>query len=206
MEIALLVGFSILLALAIAASSLVYSHYIYSKNRLFSKTRYQVLWIIILALVFCITLIGGILFIISKELIRFALACSILSFITSGVVAIYLVFVCLIPTLTNKNKIGYDNILKTDYQTKISELKAKIGDVEALKSKLLTKHNQYYTSMISYYENILKRLKDEKISLVEKQADIVTFNDAFTHKWCTFTNNYQLLLTYQFCDALVKFS
>ena len=86
------------------------------------------------------------------------------------------------PKLTNKNKISYEQMLKIDYDQKIKDLMAKIGDLEAYKNQLLNKHPKYYQELLSYYESILNRAKNSQISLVEKMADIVTFNDTFTHK------------------------
>lgn len=209
MEIALIVGFSLILAVEIAASFFIYSHYIYSKNRLFTKNKLSPLWITVCILLVVLLLIASIFFAVdmnASEPLKYSKVYTILSFIGFGISAIYLVIFLIIPKLTNKNKIGYDKILTIDYGTKIAELKQKIGDVEVLKNRLATKQKHYYRDMLSYYENILNRAKNLQISKVEKLADIVTFNDTFTHKWCGFLNNYQILLTYQFCEILEKIS
>ena len=161
MDIALVVGFSILLVLTVAASGLLYSHYIYSRNRVFSKTKYSILFITLIAVLFVLTLLAGILFIWDtheETPIRWATVNCGLSFTISGLSALYLIFVCLIPTLTNKNKIGYNNIKNVDYDAKIKQLEAKIGNVQELKDYLIKHNKNYYTSMLSYYESILKRL------------------------------------------------
>ncbi|MBQ0045565.1 MAG: hypothetical protein KBS35_01600 [Mycoplasma sp.] len=209
MEIALIVGFSLLLALAIAASVLVYSHYIYSKNRVFSKTKYATTWIVICSVLAVFMLVTGIMFTLGinyQDSLKYAAVYAGLSFACMSICLVYLVILLVMPKLTNKNKISYDNILSVDYDTKIKQLLDKIGDVDKAKAKLADKHLKYYQAMLSYYENILNRAKNSKLSKVEKLADIVTFNDAFTHKWSTVTNNYQLLLTYKFCQILQKIS
>lgn len=209
MEIALVVGFSLLLALAICGSVLLYSHYIYSKNRVFSKTKYSVLWLVACGLLAIFMLVAGILFAIninSDEPLQFATVYTGLSFTCFALCLFYLVALLLMPKLTNKNKITYDNILNVNYDAKIKQVLAKMGDIEQVKTNLSSKHRKYYQAMLSYYESILNRAKNSKLSKVEKMADIVTFNDAFTHKWCTFTNYYQLLLTFKFCQILKNIS
>lgn len=209
MEIALVVGFSLLLAVALVASVLLYSHYIYSKNRAFSKTKYSVMWIVISSLLGIFMLVAGILFALninSDEPLTFAGVYSGLSFAIFALCIIYLCALLLMPKLTNKNKIEYTKILETNYDSLIKQTELKMGDVEALKNKLIAKHTKYYQAMLSYYEGILNRVKNPKISKVEKLADIVTFNDAFTNKWSTYANYYQLLLTFKFCEILKKIS
>lgn len=210
MEIALVVGLSLLLGFGLLAGILLYSHYIYSKNRIFSPTKYSILWIVLSALMFALLLGAGICFILDIQQWHttdaYDPAYIGLSFSCAGVSLIYFIFFLIVPKVTNKNKIAYNNILNIDYQTKLNDLMKKIGDIQTLKDEINKKRHKYYVQMLSYYESILIRLKDEKISIVDKQADIVTFNDAFTHKWSTHTNDLQLLLTYQFCDALVKIS
>lgn len=209
MEIALIVGFSLLLILALAASVLLYSHYIYSKNRVFSKTKYATTWIVICGILSVFMLITGIMFALninSKESLAYANVYTALSFVCMTICLVYFVVLLLIPKLTNKNKIDYDKILSVDYDALIKQLMQKIGDVEQAKAKLSNKHLKYYQTMLSYYESILNRVKISKLSKIEKLADIVTFNDAFTHKWSTVTNYYQILLTFKFCQILQKIS
>lgn len=207
MDVALLVGFILLVILSVAASSLIYSHYIYSKNRVFSKTKYSVLWIIFCAVLFIFMLIAGIFFSIDLNkwhTFRFDAAYVGLSFTIMVLSIAYMICFLLIPKLTNKNKISYDQMLNVDYASKVKALEAKIGSEQALKDYLNKKHNKYYQAMLSYYESILNRAKNLQISQTEKMADIVTFNDAFTHKWCSKTNDYQLLLTFRFCAIFQK--
>lgn len=209
MAIALLVGFSVLIALSLTASVLVYSHYIYSKNRVFSKTRYAILAIAVCAFMAAIFLVAGILFVldyVGQEPMEYCLAFVVLSFVSLAISLVYLVIFLLIPRLTNKNKISYDMMLKVNYHEKVAQIEQQIGDIEVLKNKLSTKHTKYYHDMLTYYESILNRAKNSQISKVEKMADIVTFNDAFTHKWSTLTNNYQLLLTFKFCEIFENIS
>lgn len=205
MEIALIVGFCLVLVLALAGGVLAFSNYIYSKNRIFSKTKYQVLWITIAGFMFIFMLIAGILFAVNKPT-KYSCAYIGLSFTNFSISAIYLVYFLVLPKLTNGNKISYDKILNVDYDQKVKEILNKIGDLESHKNNLLTKHSKYYQEMLSFYESILNRAKNKEISLVEKMADIVTFNDAFTHKWCTKTNYYQTYLTFKFCNILKSFS
>lgn len=119
---------------------------------------------------------------------------------------IYLIYFLFLPKLTNKNKIDYEKMLEIDYDQKIKNLLDKVGDINVCKDELSSKHQKYYHELLSHYQNILNRSKNMKISLAEKMADIVTFNDAFTHKWCASTNYYQMYLTYQFCAILKKIS
>ncbi len=210
MEIALIVGLSLLLGFSLMGGILLYSHYIYSKNRVFSPTKYSILSIVLSILMFSLIMGAGICFIFDIQQWHTSDAYDPayigLSFSCAGISLIYFIFFLIIPRATNKNKIAYNNILNIDYQTMLNNLMARIGDIQALKDEINKKHHKYYVQMLSYYESILIHLKDKKISIVDKQADIVTFNDAFTHKWSTHTNDLQLLLTYQFCDALVKIS
>lgn len=205
MEIALIVGFSLILALSVVGMVLAYSTYIYSKNRIFSKTKYQVLWIIIAAFMSVFMLIAGILFAVNKDM-NYRSAYLGLSFTCFVMSILYLVYFLILPRITNSNKISYEQMLKQDYDQKIKAILNKIGDLESYKNELLTKHPKYYKELLSYYEGILNRAKNSQISLVEKMADIVTFNDAFTHKWCTYTNYYQIYLTFKFCSILKNIS
>ncbi len=209
MEVALIIGLCILLGLSIGATPLVYSYYIYSKNRLFNKNKIDILWIVICSIFALILLAAGIFFIVDLKHWQSSLdydpAFIGLSFTCFAFILSFLICFVVIPKLTNKNKISYENILKIDYQTKINQVLDKIGDVEKLKNHLATKNKKYYQSMLISYENILIRLKNEKISGVEKLADIVTFNETFAHKWSDKTNDYQLLLTYQFLALMQKF-
>lgn len=210
MSIALLVGLILLLVLSIGASALIYSYYIYSRNRLFSKTKYSVLWLVFIGVMIIFLIIAGIFFCLDIALwnnsMEYSPAFVGLDFTILALSIAYLVCLLIIPRLTNKNKVPYYQILKVDYSQKIKAIKEKIGDLDALKTNLSTKRKRYYTDMLSYYESILNRAKNLQISKVDKLADIITFNDAFTHKWCTFTNNYQILLTFQFCEILKKIS
>ncbi len=209
MYIALLVGLCLLTALGLGASALVYSSYIYYRNRVFSKTKVSVLWIVVCGFMVIFMTIGIVCFSLDANTwhtcLEFDPAYIALSSVCLFLSIAYLVFFSLLPKLTNKNKIPYDQMMKVDYQTKIKQIQQRLGDLNKVKNDLLTHHKHYYQDMLFYYEKILNRLKDQKISLVEKMADIVTFNDTFTHYWCTKTNDYQLLLTYQFCEALKKF-
>ncbi|MCQ3908911.1 MAG: hypothetical protein MJ200_05305 [Mycoplasmoidaceae bacterium] len=130
---------------------------------------------------FIFMLIAGILFAVNKPT-KYSCAYIGLSFTNFAISAIYLVYFLVLPKLTNGNKISYDKILNVDYDQKVKEILNKIGDLESHKNNLLTKHSKYYQEMLSFYESILNRAKNKEISLVEKMADIVTFNDAFTHK------------------------
>lgn len=208
MEIALVVGLSILLALSLGATALIYSYYIYSKNTIFTKNKPNVLWIVVCA-IFSLILLGvGVFFIVdlvhwqaTKQYDPIYIGLSFTCFVFFLSFLICFIF---IPKITNKDKISYQDILKIDYQSKINQLLTKIGDIEALKSNIAKKHKNYYQRMLFSYENILKRLKNEKISTPEKLADIVTFNETFAHKWCGKTNDYQLFLTYQFLALMQK--
>lgn len=209
MEIALIVGLSILLALSIGAIPLIYSYYIYSKNTIFTKIKPNKLWIIVCA-IFAFILLGvGIFFIVDlnhwQATVQYDPIYIGLSFACFVFFLSFLISFILIPKNTNQSKISFENILKIDYPSKISQLLIKIEDVEKLKSSIAKKHKNYYQRMLFSYENILKRLKNEKISVPEKLADIVTFNETFAHKWCDKTNDYQLLLTYQFLALMQKF-
>lgn len=202
---ALIVGFALILALCIAGVPLACSHYIYSKNRIFSKTKYSVMWIVIVALMLVFMLITGILFCIYNDQ-KYAYVYVGISFTCLAFCIGYLIYFLMMPKLTNKNKIGYDQILKVDYQPLIKDVLAKIGSLEQYKKQLSTKHAKYYQELLYAYESILNRAKNSQLSIVEKMADIVTFNDTFTHKWSTFTNYYQIYLSLSFCEILKKIS
>ncbi|MCQ3907942.1 MAG: hypothetical protein MJ219_04500 [Mycoplasmoidaceae bacterium] len=132
-----------------------------------------------------LVLIAGIIFAIdlhSNNPLTYGAAYVGLSFTCFAIGLFYLIVFILIPKLTNKNKIAYEQILNVDYEQKINQLMKEIGDLEALKAKIAKTNRHYYHEMLSYYENILNRAKNSQISKVEKLADIVTFNDTFTHK------------------------
>lgn len=210
MKIALIVGFSLLLAIGLAAGYLIYAYFTYSKNRIFSKTKYSISWIVVLCCLICLLLTSGIMFTLDAvgdyDPIEYSSVFLGLNWSCFILCVVYLIMLLIIPSKTNKNKIEYENILKIDYSIKIKLCLSKIDDVEKCKAKLSAKHNKYYVSMLSFYENILRRAKDTTIPMNEKLADIVTFNDAFTYRWSNKVNNYQQLLTYQFCEVLQKIS
>jgi len=115
----------------------------------------------------------------------------------------YIVAFSLMYVFNNKNKIDYLDIPNIDWKTKEAELSKKY-DIEAIKAKLSAKNPKYYTSMLEYYKTIVFRMGQKNLPISETIADIVTFNDAFTHKWCGKLNVYQLQLTYKFLMVFEK--
>jgi len=205
MDIALLVGLCILLAIAIAGIAFVYSYYIYSKNRLFSKIQFPVIPVTITSVLFVCLLIFVILVGInfsSKANPYFGayLALGILLLVAT---ADYIIAFILTYFYSNENKIDYMDIPNIDWKAKEAELSKKY-DIEAVKAKLSAKNPKYYTSMLEYYKTIVSRMGQKNLPISETIADIVTFNDAFTHKWCGFLNVYQLQLTYKFLMVFQK--
>lgn len=205
MDIALLVGLSILLGLVVAANALIYSYYIYHKHTLFTKAKVEIMWITICVIFAIVLIAAGVFFTVDlnnwQSSVELDPAFIGLSFACCAFFIYFIICLIVIPKKVNKNKIDYQNILNVDYQSRINAL----GDVEKCKKQLAQKHKKYYNNMLISYENILKKVKNEKISLPDKIADIVIFNDTFTHKWCGQTNDYQLLLTYQFLLLMQKF-
>ncbi len=126
-------------------------------------------------------LVAGTLFICYRTE-KYALVYIGLSFASLAFCIAYLIFFLLVPKTTNKHKISYEQLLKVDYQPLIKDVLAKIGDLEQYKKQLSQKHSKYYQEMLQAYETILNRAKNSQLPLVEKMADIVTFNDTFTHK------------------------
>lgn len=210
MNIALLVGFSILFTLELAASALIYSHYIYSRNRIFSKIKPSIMWIVICAVISAFLIATSIYFCIDltqwNNSLKFDVAFIVLSFLSLSLSIVYLIYFAIVSKIVNKNKIDYKDMLHIDYVSKVKELETQIGDVERLKTTIETKFPKYYHEMLNEYKTIVNRAKNSQIPIAEKMADIVVFNDTFTHKWCGFVNNYQKLLTFKFCEIFQKFS
>lgn len=200
-------GYVIFLAVMIVVAIFMYAYNTYTKNRLFSKTKLSVVAIIIFSLLIaCFSIIGGYFawHITTPDTEQADKLHVIFSFILAGFCIAYLISFIVITITNNKNKINYADLAKIDWQAKIDSLKAEIGDVEALKQRLATKHKKYYQQMLSYYETILNNARNKKIFTNQEIADIITFNDAFSHKWSRFLNSYQLLLTFQYCAIFAK--
>lgn len=200
-------GYVIFLAVMIVIAIFMYAYNTYTKNRIFSKTKLSIVAIIIFSLLIaCFSIIGGYFawHLTTTESEASDKLHVIFSFILVGLCIGYLVSFIVITIINNKNKINYSEIPKIDWQAKIEALKSQIGNVESLKNLLKTKHKKYYQQMLSYYETILNNAKNKKIFTNQEIADIITFNDAFSHKWSRFLNSYQLLLTYQYCAIFAK--
>ncbi len=200
-------GYVIFLAVMIVVAIFMYAYNTYTKNRLFSKTKLSVVAIIIFSLLIaCFSIIGGYFawHMTTPDVEQADKLHVIFSFILAGLCIAYLISFIVITITNNKNKINYADLAKIDWQAKIDSLKAQIGDVEALKQQLATKHKKYYQQMLSYYETILNNARNKKIFTNQEIADIITFNDAFSHKWSRFLNSYQLLLTFQYCAIFAK--
>ncbi len=126
-------------------------------------------------------LIAGIIFCLDKN-INYVNVCVSLCFINFILGVCYVLYFSLLPKLVNKNKINYLNIANVDYEKKINDLMQKIGDLDQYKKKLIHNNPKYFNKMLKCYDAILKRLQDRNISITEKVADIVIFNDSFTYK------------------------
>lgn len=202
-----ILGYVIFLIVMAAIAVFLYVYKTYTKNRLFTKPKMPILPIIILCLLLvCFCLIGSYFAwnMNSDDPAKGAKLHVIFSFILMGLCLLYLTAIIVITINNRKNKIDYSNIGKINWNQKINELKSQNNNLEDLKQKLSIKHKKYYYQMLSYYETILNNAKNSKISRADQIADIVTFNDAFSHKWSRKLNNFQLLLTYQYCALFQK--
>lgn len=207
MPVGYIVGYCLFLAVMLVVSMFMYAYGTYCKNRLFTKSRPQILFIVILGLLALCFIGVGSFFIWhykSAQSEQADLLHIIFCFILVTLCLIYILCFILIAKLTNKNKIKYDQIAKIDWASKARALEKQIDDIEAFKAKLASKHKKYYRQMLTYYKAILNNAKSDKIPLSHKVADIITFNDSFTHKWSSKINYFQLLLTYQYCQIFSK--
>lgn len=207
MPVGYIIGYCLFLAVMLTVSIFMYAYGTYCKNRLFTKSKPQVLFIVIFALLaLCFAGVGA--FFIwhyqSAESESTDLLHIIFCFILVSFCLVYILCFVLITKLGNKNKIKYDQIAKIDWTAKAKALESEIGDLESFKSRLSRKHKKYYRQMLTYYKAILNNAKNDKIPLSHKIADIITFNDSFTHKWSSKINRFQLLLTYQYCQIFSK--
>lgn len=207
MEVGYIVGYCLFLVIYLTVGVFMYSYNTYTKNRLFSKAKYSALIIVIFSLLtLCFSGFGG-FFIwdyLNEKQAQGGLIHIICCFILVGWSLAYLIGFILIVLLNNKNKIDYNQIKSIDWNKKIEDLQKEIGDFEVLKTKLLKTSKKYYQQMLSYYQVILNNIKNDSVPYSSKIADIVTFNDGFSHKWSTKLNAYQLLLTYQYCQLFSK--
>lgn len=207
MEAGYIVGYCLFLAIYLMVAVFMYSFNTYTKNRLFSKAKYSALIIVIFSLlILCFSGFGG-FFIWDYTHDKAALGGQwhiMCCFILLAWSTAYLIGFILIVNINNKHKLDYNQIRITDWDQKIKQLKQQIGNFEPIKEKLIKRYKKYYQHMLAYYQVILNNIKDKNIPYASKVADIVTFNDGFSHKWSTKLNAYQLLLTYQYCQLFSK--
>lgn len=203
MQAGYIAGYVIFYAVIVTVAVFMYAYNTYTKNRLFSKAKISALVVVIFSLLAaCFAAVGGyfIWHMTSPDAEQTDVLHIVLCFILVGFCLAYLVAFIVITINNNKNKIDYKNISQIDWKAKIQELEKEIGDVEKLRLTLANKHKKYYQQMLTYYETILTNAKKPDVTAANKIADLITFNDAFSHKWSKKLNRYQLLLTYRFCE------
>jgi len=201
------VASSVLMATMVVVTIFVYSYATYVTNRLFTKTKLSIVILVIVGLI-----IAGLLFVgiylatrVNKEPLKakqYAVLATLMLVDTFLMLANYLAYI-FVTVFSNNNKIDYKSIPTINWTQKIEEMKAKV-DVEALKAAASTSKKKYHLDMLNAYVAILTKAKDPTVTDADKMADIVVFNENFTHKWSTKNNNLQLLLTYEFCKIFNK--
>lgn len=204
MDGAIIAGFSILMVIAVACIPFMYSYYMYTKNRLFTKPKTSVVGVVISSILAAAVLAFGIFFAtqINSGISKNCVAYLSLSFVLLAFSLGYLACFIIIPIINKKGKIAYDAIPDVDWTQKLKELEVKYGNIEAKKDELIAKHKKHYQSVLTYYQAILYSSKNKQIPIAEKIADIVTFNDAFTSKWSTKDNLLVCYLTYKYCEII----
>lgn len=202
-----IIAASVLMAAMVVIGVFLYSYGVYVKNRLFTKPKLSIIILVIVGLIIAGLLFIGIYLAVKAGSVKqksqdYATESAL---ILVDAILMIINYACyIVVTLVSKNnKIDYTSIPNVDWEAKISELKLKV-DVEQLKSFGATSEKSYYQDMLNSYKEILNKAKDPEYSDAEKMADIVMFNENFTHKWSTKNNNLQLLLTYEFCKIFKK--
>jgi len=201
-----IVATSLLMFCTLVVVAFLYSYHIYTKNRLFTKPKLSLVVVIVTSILIAV-LIGAAIAVIVRGTTAIATdkpkytTIGILLLVSSLMMLGDLIGYVIITKKNAKGKIDYTQVASINWNAKINELKASV-DVEQLKAKL--NKRKYYQRMLNDYKEILLLAKDSKKPDSDKLADIVVFNENYTHKWSKTNNNLQLLLTYEFLKIFNK--
>jgi len=201
-----IVATSLLMFCTLVVVAFLYSYHIYTKNRLFTKPKLSLIVLIISSILIVVLIAAAIVVIVKgatsvgAEKQKYT-TIGILLLVSSLMMLGDLIAYIIITKNNAKGKIDYTQVASINWNAKIDELKASV-DIEQLKAKL--NKRKYYQRMLNDYKEILILAKDSQKPDSDKLADIVVFNENYTHKWSKTNNNLQLLLTYEFLKIFNK--